>query len=159
MKSRRLERVLARIHSDEPGAPDSWARVWSGEAQRLADRGKLVQACRFYALARFPHHSDPDRVAAQRGVVESFDAWRGGKGIEKLEFVHDDGVVSAWAAGLDAPRPRPLLVIMGGIVSVKEQWAQLLPRFVKLGFATVVAEMPGVGENTLPYGPDSWRLL
>lgn len=161
MKSRRLERVLAGIRNDEPGAPDSWARVWSTQARLLAARGKPVQACQFYALARFPHHGDADRIRAQRGVVESFDAWRGarGRGIEKLEFSREDGVFSAWAAGLDAPRPLPLLVVMGGIVSVKEQWAQLLPRFVKLGFATVVAEMPGVGENTLPYGPDSWRLL
>ncbi|HEU5356302.1 MAG TPA: alpha/beta hydrolase [Actinocrinis sp.] len=161
MKARRLERILARIHSDEPGAPDSWARVWSAEAQAAAARGKSVQACQYYALARFPHHGDDDRIRAQRGVVESFDAWRGsrGRGIEKLEFATAEGTFSAWAAGLDAPKPLPLLVIMGGIVSVKEQWAQLLPRFVKLGFATVVAEMPGVGENTLPYGPDSWRLL
>lgn len=161
VKSRRLERVLARIDNDEPGAPNSWPRVWSAEAQQLAARGKTVEAARYYALARFPHHSDPDRIAAQRGVVESFDQWRTRKatGIEKLEFSHDDGVVHAWAAGLDAPQPRPLLIVMGGIVSVKEQWAQLLPRFAKLGFAAVVAEMPGVGENTLPYGPDSWRLL
>lgn len=161
MKSRRLERVLAGIRTDEPNAPDSWARVWSAQARRLAERGKPVQACQYYALARFPHHGDAGRIAAQRGVVESFDAWRGSRtrGIERLEFTHRDGTFAAWAAGLDAPRPLPLLVIMGGIVSVKEQWAQLLPRFVKLGFATVVAEMPGVGENTLPYGPDSWRLL
>ena len=161
MKARRLERILARIRNDEPGAPDSWARVWSAEAQAAAARGKPVQACQYYALARFPHHGDEVRIAAQRGVVEAFDAWRGsrGRGIEKLEFSTADGSFAAWAAGLDAPKPLPLLVVMGGIVSVKEQWAQLLPRFVKLGFATVVAEMPGVGENTLPYGPDSWRLL
>jgi pimeloyl-ACP methyl ester carboxylesterase len=161
IKSRQVERLLAQIDNDEPGMARSWARVWSTEAQRLAGRGKSVDAARHYAIARFPHHSDPDRIAAQRGVVESFDAWRTRKarGIEKLEFTHDDGTVYAWAAGLDAPQPRPLLVIMGGIVSVKEQWAQLLPRFAKLGYATVVAEMPGVGENTLPYGRDSWQLL
>jgi esterase FrsA len=161
VKSRRLERVLARIDSDEPGAPNAWTRVWSAEAQRLAARGKPLEAARYYALARFPHHGDPERIAAQRGVVESFDAWRTRKapGIEKLEFTHDDGVVHAWAAGLDTAQPRPLLIVMGGIVSVKEQWAQLLPRFAKLGYAAVVAELPGVGENTLPYGPDSWQLL
>ncbi len=161
MKSKRLERVLAGIRNDTPGAADSWARVWSVEAGRLAERGKLVEAARDYALARFPHHGDPDRIAAQRGVVGSFDTWRRKKArvIEKLELRHEQGTFSAWAAGLDAAQPKPLLIVMGGIVSVKEQWAQLLPRFAKLGFATVVAEMPGVGENTLPYGPDSWKLL
>lgn len=161
MKARRLERILARIRSDEPGAPDSWAQVWSAEAKAAAERGKPVQACQYYALARFPHHGDDTRIAAQHGVVESFDAWRGsrGRGIEKLEFEGEGDTFAAWAAGLDAKKPLPLLVVMGGIVSVKEQWAQLLPKFVKLGFATVVAEMPGVGENTLTYGPDSWRLI
>lgn len=161
MKAGRLERVLAGIRNDTPGAADSWARVWSVEAGRLAERGKSVEACRDYALARFPHHGDPERVAAQRGVVESFDAWRAkrARGIEKLDFSHEQGTFSAWATGLDGAEPRPLLLVMGGIVSVKEQWAQLLPRFAKLGFAAVVTEMPGVGENTLPYGPDSWRFL
>ena len=161
IKTRRIERALARIDNDEPGAPGSWARVWSAEAQQLAARGKPLEAARYFAIARFPHHGDPDRVTAQRGVVESFDAWRTRKarGIEKLEFTQDHGTVYAWAIGLDAPQPRPLLLIMGGIVSVKEQWAQLLPRFAKLGYATVVAEMPGVGENTLPYGRDSWQLI
>jgi esterase FrsA len=166
IKTRRIKRVLARIENDEPGAPGSWARAWSAEAQRLAARGKPVEAARHYAVARFPHHGDPDRIAAQRGVVESFDAWRTGRarGIEKLEFSNEGGAlgtgaVHAWSTGLDAPQPRPLLLIMGGIVSVKEQWAQLLPRFAKLGYAAVVAEMPGVGENTLPYSRDSWRLI
>ncbi|WP_223227681.1 hypothetical protein [Leifsonia xyli] len=45
----------------------------------------------------------------------------------------------------------PVLLIIGGIVSVKEQWGQMLPIARRLGVTIAVAEAPGVGENTLPY--------
>ncbi|HEY3717328.1 MAG TPA: alpha/beta hydrolase [Jatrophihabitantaceae bacterium] len=153
-------RVLRHVHDDEPGSPRSWARVWTAEGDALAARGETLAACQHYTLARFPYPGDPERVHAQQRAVAAFDEWRTGTGgIERLTLHHPAGSVAAWAAGLDARRPRPLLVVMGGIVSVKEQWAQALPAFAKLGFAAVVSEMPGVGENTLQYGPDSWRLL
>ncbi|MEV8315770.1 alpha/beta hydrolase [Streptomyces sp. NPDC059900] len=152
--------VLARIGNDTAGDPASWAAVWTAEGKVAAARGDLLDACRHYALARFPYHADDDRALAQRLCVDTFDSWRKGRqGIERLEFKHPDGTFACWASGLDAPRPRPLLVVMGGIVSVKEQWAPLLPVLRKLGFAAVVTELPGVGENTLPYAPDSWRML
>ncbi|WP_324786558.1 alpha/beta fold hydrolase [Streptomyces sp. H51] len=151
-------RVLTRITNDTVGDPGSWAAVWTAEGRAAADRGDLLDACRHFALARFPYHGDADRVHAQRLCVETFDRWRQHQGgIERLEFEHCDGTVVCWATGLD--RPRPLLIVMGGIVSVKEQWAPLLPLLRKLGFAAVVTELPGVGENTFTYGPDSWRIL
>ncbi|MFF1419724.1 alpha/beta hydrolase [Streptomyces sp. NPDC058280] len=158
MTAEHATRVLARITNDTTGDPDSWASVWTAEGRAAATRGDLLDACRHYALARFPYHGDADRLHAQRLCVDTFDQWRGDQdGIERLEFDHADGTVACWAAGLD--RSRPLLVVMGGIVSVKEQWAPLLPLLRKLGFAAVVTELPGVGENTVTYGPDSWRTL
>ncbi|WP_344494519.1 alpha/beta fold hydrolase [Streptomyces enissocaesilis] len=150
--------VLARIGNDTPGDARSWAAVWTAAGRAAATRGDLLDACRHYALARFPHPADEDRALAQRLCVDAFDQWRLRQGgIERLEFGHPEGTVVCWASGLD--RGRPLLVVMGGIVSVKEQWAPLLPLFRKLGFAAVVAELPGVGENTFTYGPESWRTL
>ncbi|MFI8091605.1 alpha/beta hydrolase [Streptomyces sp. NPDC086080] len=158
MKAEHATRVLARITNDRTGDPDSWAAVWTAEGRAAAARGDLLDACRHYALARFPYHGDADRVLAQQLCVDTFDQWRRDRdGIERLEFDHSDGTVVCWAAGLD--RPRPLLVVMGGIVSVKEQWAPLLPLLRRIGFAAVVTELPGVGENTVTYGPESWRTL
>lgn len=160
MPPRHAAEVLARIGNDTPGDPASWAAVWTAEGKVAAARGDLLDACRHYALARFPHHADDDRVLAQRLGVEAFDRWRQNRpSIERLEFEHAGGSFACWASGLDPVRPRPLLIVMGGIVSVKEQWAPLLPKLRTLGFATVVTELPGVGENTLRYTPDSWRLL
>lgn len=158
MTAEHATRVLARVTNDTTGDPHSWAAVWTAEGRSAAARGDLLDACRHYALARFPHHGDADRLHAQRLCVDTFDQWRRDQdGIERLEFDHPDGTVACWAAGLGGSRP--LLVVMGGIVSVKEQWAPLLPLLRRLGFAAVVTELPGVGENTVTYGPDSWRTL
>lgn len=160
MSPRHAAAVLARIGNDTPGDPASWAAVWTAEGTAAAARGDLLDACRHYALARFPYPADDDRVLAQRLGVDTFDRWRQDQpGIHRLQFEHPDGPFFCWASGLDPVRPRPLLIVMGGIVSVKEQWAPLLPKLRKLGFATVVTELPGVGENTLRYTPDSWRML
>ncbi|WP_326700518.1 esterase FrsA [Streptomyces sp. NBC_01754] len=160
MAARDTGQVLARITNDTLGDARSWASVWTAEGRAAAARGRLLEAGSHYALARFPYHGDEDRRLAQRLCVETFDTWRRQqRGIERVELKHPDGGVACWASGLDARRPLPLLVVMGGIVSVKEQWAPLLPKLRKLGFAAVVAELPGVGENTFRYGADSWRLL
>src|SRR4051812_22461172 len=130
LAAERVGDVLDRITDDDPGSPGSWARVWSAEGDALAGRGEALAACRHYALARFPYAADPDRDRAQRQTVASFDTWRAGvRGIERLQLHHPEGSVTCWAAGLDARRPRPLLIVTGGIVSVKEQWAQALPAF------------------------------
>jgi len=157
---RRVRQVLGRIHDDREGSPRSWAAVWNGEGDALARRGRQLHACRAHVLARFPYPGDRDRSRAQRLGVETFDRWRLSRGgIERLELRLPGGTVCCWAAGLSSTRPRPLVVVSGGIVSVKEQWAPLLPKLAGLGLAAVVTEFPGVGENTVRYTADSWRLL
>lgn len=159
MTAKAAARTLARIHNDDEGDEASWARVWSTEGDALAARGRLLDACRCYALARFPYPADAERRRAHQSGVATFDQWRRARrrGIVRLELDHPEGRLACWAAGLD--RGRPLLVLTGGIVSVKEQWAPLLPKLTRLGYAAVVTEMPGVGENPLRYSADSWRLL
>lgn len=160
MSEHQVAAVLPRITNDEPGHPDSWADVWTAEADRLALTGRSLDACRHYSLARFPHHGDEVRRRAQDNCVRTFDDWRRRRGIDRVVLNHPDGgTIACWASGLDSLRRRPLLLIMGGIVSVKEQWAPLLPRLAGLGYAAVATEMPGVGENTLPYHAESWLLL
>jgi pimeloyl-ACP methyl ester carboxylesterase len=89
-----------------------------------------------------------------------FDRWRKeNTDIERLDIDGLGGRVRCWTAGLSQSDPKPLAILTGGTVSIKEQWAPLLPEVAKLGLAVVAAEMPGVGENTLRYDPDSWRML
>ncbi|MEV0136492.1 alpha/beta hydrolase [Dactylosporangium sp. NPDC050688] len=158
MAARDVRRILAMVGNDEPGHPDSWTAVWrrAGDAER--DRHRPLRACQAYAMARFPYAGDPYRAAAQDECVRAFDAWRrAGTGIERLELDLPGGSVAAWATGLDTGRP--LLVVAGGIVSVKEQWAPVLARLGAFGLAGVVTELPGVGENRQRYLPSSGRML
>ncbi len=158
MAAREVRRILALVGNDEPGHPDSWTAVWrrAGDAER--DRSRPLHACRAYAMARFPYAGDPFRAAAQDECVRAFDAWRrDGTGIERLDLDLPGGRVAAWATGLDSGRP--LLVVVGGIVSVKEQWAPVLARLAAFGLAGVVTELPGVGENRQRYTPESGRML
>ncbi|KUL23661.1 alpha/beta hydrolase [Streptomyces regalis] len=151
--------LLARIRHDEDGTPGSWVREWSDEAARLEGAGRLLEACVHYNMARFPFVDGGARQEALDRCVATFDGWRSGfPAIERLDVDLPEGRIRCWTSGLDAATPRPLLVMTGGIVSVKEQWAPVLLQLAELGFAGVVTEMPGVGENTLPYRADSPRM-
>jgi esterase FrsA len=152
--------LLDRIDNDEDGTPGSWAVEWSQVADEHLAAGRLLDASRHYAMARFPYPDGPARQQAADSCVRAFDRWRGnGTGVQRLDADTPDGPVHCWATGLSRTEPRPLLLVMGGIVSVKEQWAPVLPAVRRLGMAGIAAEMPGVGENGFGYGPESWRML
>ncbi|WP_316784270.1 alpha/beta hydrolase [Streptomyces sasae] len=151
--------LLSRIRHDEDGTPGSWVREWSAEGARLEAGGRLLEASVHYNMARFPFVDGPARREALERCVAAFDGWRSAfPAIERLDVDLPEGQIRCWTSGLDASEPRPLLVMTGGIVSVKEQWAPVLLQLGELGFAGVVTEMPGVGENSLPYRADSWRM-
>jgi pimeloyl-ACP methyl ester carboxylesterase len=153
-------RIADPVRSDEEGDPDSWAARWTAAGAELEDAGKLLEACRCYNLARFPFPDGPAREKALESCVAVFDRWR--RASTKLEPLTVDclgGQVHCWTAGFDPADRRPLVLVMGGQVSIKEQWAPLLPLISSLGFAAVAAEMPGVGQNTVRYTRDSWQMV
>ncbi|MFI9051373.1 alpha/beta fold hydrolase [Streptomyces sp. NPDC053427] len=152
--------VLARIRGDEDGGPGSWAAEWSAAARAAAHRGRHLDASRLYTIARFPYVDGPARQQAAEASVRSFGDWaRGQQDIHRLELRLDGERVVCWATGLSETDRRPLLLVMGGIVSTKEQWGPVLAHYRRQGMAGIVTEMPGVGENTLPYDRDSPRLI
>jgi esterase FrsA len=151
------DRILASVDTVDPGR-GGWPATWSHLARRSLEAGRPLEAARLYSLARFPYAGDAERAQAARAGVEAFDAWRRRVGgIDRLELALPGGEVACWAARLH--RGRPLLLVMGGIVSVKEQWAPFLRAADRLGVAVVVTEMPSVGENTLVHGPESVDLI
>lgn len=157
--ARDYERLLSAIESDDGDGPGSWVGEWSRAAERLERDGRFLEACRHFTMARFPYVDGPAREEALRRCIAAFDRWRGGTGIEPLELDLDGARVRCWTSGLSRSDRRPLLLLMGGIVSIKEQWAPVLLQARKLGLAGMVAEMPGVGEHAARYGPDSRRML
>jgi hypothetical protein len=151
--------VLDRIGTDAGDEPGSWPAEWRSEADRLRDNGKSLEAVRHYNMARFPFVDGPARELARDNGVGVFRTWAEAHGVERLDVPMPGGVVGCWATGLSHSRPRPLVLVCGGIVSTKEQWAPVLVALRKFGLAGIVTEMPGVGENSLRYQEDSWRML
>ncbi|AGL15970.1 alpha/beta fold hydrolase [Actinoplanes sp. N902-109] len=145
---------------DRVGTDADWVREWSVAAEDMDRSGQTLTACRYWNMARFPFVDGPDRQEALDRCLGAFDRWRRTRdGIERLDLELPGGRVRCWTSGLSHRTPRPLLVVMGGIVTVKEQWAPILVQARRLGMAGIVTELPGVGENTLPYERESWRML
>ena len=133
------DHVLSRITTDGDG-PGSWTREWVRAGETLERDGDLLAAATHYNLARFPYVDGPARAEALRRCVTVFDRWRRDvPGIERLELDLPGGRVYAWAAGLSATERRPVVLMVGGIVSIKEQWAPVLTT-------------PGVSFVNLQYG-------
>ncbi|MFF7656641.1 alpha/beta hydrolase [Streptomyces sp. NPDC007983] len=154
-----VQSLLGRIHDDGDG-DGSWVQEWVQAAERSEFQGELMEACQLYNMARFPYVDGPTRQDAHERCVAMFDQWRTSvPGVEPLEVTLPEGKVRAWTSGLSTTVRLPLLVVCGGIVSVKEQWAGVLAQLPAFGMAGVVVEMPGVGENTLRYDRSSHRML
>lgn len=156
------EQVLDRITTDETSDPGSWVYEWSTTAADFEAAGEPLTASHCYTMARFPFVDRPARAEALRRSVEAFDGWRRqNAGIQRFQLEPDglDGRFRLWASGLSTHDRRPLLLFMGGIVSLKEQWASLLHLGEAVTMAVAICEMPGVGENTVRYREDSWRML
>jgi esterase FrsA len=151
--------ICARIDTDEGDGPGSWVHEWTVAAEPFDAAGQHLEACKYYNLARLPYVDGPAKQAALDRCVASFGRWAAENGISPRTVDTPEGAVKCWTVGLSDGGRRPLLLALGGIVSIKEQWAPLLARLGRMGMAGVVTEMPGVGENRQRYAPDSWRML
>ncbi|MGW7264949.1 alpha/beta fold hydrolase [Streptomyces sp. NPDC054842] len=156
-----VHRVLGSLRADAKDAgPGDWTHEWSSLARAAESRGRDLDAVRYYTMARFPYVDGPARQAAQSAAVAAFDRWRTRvRGISRIDLPFEESGFACWSAGLSRRDPLPLLLVLGGVTSTKEQWAPLLADADRLGAAVVVTELPGVGENTLTYGTDSTRML
>ncbi|RVX38775.1 alpha/beta hydrolase family protein DUF1100 [Nonomuraea polychroma] len=159
-RMRGFQEILDRIETDEGLGAGSWVGEWCRAGEALERQGQDLEASRHYAMARFPYVDGPARQEALDRCITALDRWRSAhRAIEQLEVQLKGGRVRCWTAGLSTADRKPLLVMMGGNMTVKEQWAPLLVHAQRLGMAVIVTEMPSTGENTLPYDPDSWQMI
>ncbi|QFU93201.1 alpha/beta hydrolase [Amycolatopsis sp. YIM 10] len=144
--------VLGRITTDDAGTPGSWTGEWSRAAEESEARQQLADASRLYTMARFPFVDGPARQHALDKAVDTFT--RSGSGLEPFQVDTPAGVIRCWRGGSG-----PLVLVSGGIVSIKEQWAGLLGQLIGAGLSGVVTELPRTGGNSLPYDAESWRMI
>lgn len=150
-----LNSILPRITHDETG-PGSWVEEWMNAA-RDAHPDTPLAATRFANLARFPYVNCEERAAALQFCRETFTAWAEGVGAERHIVSSPHGTAVVWTSGSVNPAA-PVLLVIGGIVSIKEQWGQMLPLARRLRITIAVTEAPGVGENSMSY-VDTYRTF
>ncbi|ATQ70966.1 MULTISPECIES: alpha/beta hydrolase [Methylosinus] len=143
--------VLRRVASLDGEGPGGWAREWSSEAEAALGRKDARAASNLYNLARFPCADTPTKARAAQLAAEAFRGWleAGGAGERREARVGGERVPFLFCAASRANAP--LVVLMGGIVSLKEQWGSFLGLGPRLGCAVAIADFPGVGENPIRY--------
>lgn len=155
---KRCAQILGSIECDGGASDNAWVNAWSRAASECEADGDDRGACRFYNLARFPYVDGPDRATALAKCVAVFERWASTRKIERLEFSVGALRVRSWVKTV-VGKSKALLLVFGGIVSIKEQWGDLLNNADRLGMTVAITEMPGVGENTLLYDNNSWEML
>ncbi len=155
-----VERVLARIHSASGEGPGAWPFEWMQEGERMDRNLRSQEAASFFNLARFPFVDGPVRAHALQRCGEVFQQWarEARLPIERLEVKVQGKIVPAYGVGLGKYKA-PLLLVMGGVVSLKEQWQNFLKasRFIRC--PVVVVDFPGGGESGLTYHAGSHEDL
>jgi esterase FrsA len=157
--ARALEQTLAAIDDAEYDGAGGWTYEWSAQASHYTREGRDLEAIQCLNFARFPFVDSPARAVAHRACVDRFSTWASAcdAGVKRIEIAALGQRVPVYVRIEDPGRP--VLVAIGGIVSIKEQWHRLLFGAARLGFSAVLAECPGVGENPLIYRPGCHRFL
>lgn len=151
MGTTEIERVLGRINDLDGVGEGSWVTEWTGLATELHRSGDASGAADLYVLARFPCADTPAKASAARNAADITAARlaESGAGERRIARVGDTEVPFLFAR---PTRPdAPLVVMMGGIVALKEQWSGFLGLSRRLGCAIAIADFPGVGENEVSY--------
>ncbi|HEX7639563.1 MAG TPA: hypothetical protein VF457_14295 [Burkholderiaceae bacterium] len=156
-------RILDGIaHADGP-AEASWPSRWMQAGSEAGRAGDWSSAVHCFNLGRFPCTSDAQRARSHALCVAAARRWAAEGGAGAPVAVHRP----SWRGRrftlyvrrcLRVADP-PLLLVLGGIVSVKEQWLALLGMADRLGVDVALTEFPGVGENELVPGEHAHEMI
>ncbi len=143
--------VLGRIKTMDGDNTGSWVEEWSVEGRAARDRGDHLTAANLYNLARFPAADSDAKRAAGQACSESFMIWMNATGVGERREINLGSSSLTILFSKGKRQNAPLVILMGGIVSLKEQWGGFLKLGAKIGAAIAIADFPGMGENTLTY--------
>ncbi len=146
-----VDRVLERITELDGDGTGSWLREWASEAEAFACRSDHRAAANLYNLARFPCADSPGKRRAAHDAASSLATWLSRTGAGERMCATLDGKTVPFLFAPGSSVRSPLVILMGGIVSLKEQWAGFLRLAPRIGCAIAIADFPGVGENTVRY--------
>ncbi|WP_192456839.1 alpha/beta hydrolase [Musicola keenii] len=146
--------ILPDIHHLGDDLPHSWSQVFYRQAQHYEHQGEWLKACSLYNLARFPYPETPLQHECNQHCLRLF----------RQQYIDSGKVTRATLSQgrqvcyFSQKRSGNVVIINGGIISLKEQWVHLVGLFERFDVTVVLTEMPGVGENQLPYSEQSFRM-
>ncbi|WP_150244399.1 alpha/beta hydrolase [Nocardiopsis quinghaiensis] len=146
-----IERVLDRIHDLDGVGEGGWVTEWSRLAAECHESGNTPDAANLYVLARFPCADTPAKASAARSAASATVGWMAETGAGEKRFARVGEAKVSFLFSRPPKTDAPLVVMMGGIVALKEQWSGFLGLSRRLGCAIAIADFPGVGENEVPY--------
>ncbi|MCR6112591.1 alpha/beta hydrolase [Bacillus sp. A301a_S52] len=151
--------ILNNIHLPPCEVPTkgAWDQQWVTAAERCLKEGSMEDAIQCFNFARFPYPHTEQQKAASKELSIVFERTYAKDNIRKHTFQAHGKPFSVYTSNLHLNQP--CLLVIGGIVSVKEQWKVFLKVGKKLGFSVIIMECPGVGENRTVYDNASHRML
>ena len=154
------QKLLDSITKDSHEGTNSWANQWIKKGDKYYDQGDKNNAMMCYNFGRFPFINNHPRSYAHEKCIHVFEEiyLQNKKGARRVYIKYKDLRIPVYLSG-QWKEKKPLLLVMGGIVSIKEQWGVLLEKGKKLGYAVCVCEFPSVGENQLSYTEDSYMFI
>lgn len=159
LKSDDAREALSNIHSLDR---DEWAAGWSAIAQRYDKRAKDEEAAnnsaaarddyfwafKYYTVARWPLPNSPGKEKAYQNALAAFHSY--GKYLDPpVEVVHipyDGKDVVGYVRMPKAAGPVPMLLMINGTDSRKEDVIQEGASLFRSGIGVIAVDMPGTGE-------------
>lgn len=133
-----------------------WDSRWYEEAERCIKGRAIGEAIQCLNFSRFPYAESIIQKNALERLHNLFQLYN--RKVINTETVFSSGKeIKFYTSNLSVKRPT--LFVIGGIVSIKEEWHIFLDRAKMLGFSVVVAEFPLVGENETIYDGESYKLI
>ena len=172
LKSEDAREALANIHSLDR---DEWAAAWSAIAERYEKRAKSEEAAknndaaqddyfsafRYYTAARWPV---PNSSGKQKAYLNALAAFRNyGRFLDPpVEIVHipfEGKEISGYIRLPKDVRPAPVVFMINGTDSRKEDEVQGRDTMFRSGIGVVAIDMPGTGESPIKADVGSERMF
>jgi esterase FrsA len=172
LKSEDAKEALTNIHSLDR---DEWAAAWSAIGERYDKRAKSEEAAknndaarddyfwafRYYTVARWPV---PNSMGKQKAYLNALAAFRNyGKFLDPpVEILHipfEGKEISGYLRLPKDVRPAPLVFMINGTDSRKEDEVQGHDSMFRSGIGVVAIDMPGTGESPVKADVGSERIF
>jgi 2,6-dihydroxypseudooxynicotine hydrolase len=166
-----LQRILARVVDLRTWYPSFRREADEAEelAKRCAAEGRSVSAADLYHRASACHHwgaylarlGSPEKAAGRvdrvRCYREAVELW--GDRIVPVAIPYLDAELPGYLHLADGDRPAPVVIMVNGADSVKEEYHNWARQFVRRGLSVLTVDGPGQGEmlGRLPMRPDAWE--